>query len=56
MVTIFLQWTSNGYVTLSTLYKGTPGSFEVPLTPLIPEATLEKKRKCFEQKSEDLVH
>ena len=23
-VTIFLQWTSNGYVTLSTLYKGTP--------------------------------
>jgi len=24
MVTIFLQWTSNGYVTLSTLYKGTP--------------------------------
>ena len=24
MVTIFLQWTSNGYVTLSTLYKGIP--------------------------------
>jgi len=24
MITIFLQWTSNGYVTLSTLYKGTP--------------------------------
>ena len=32
VVTIFLQWTSNGYVTLSTLYKGTPGSFELPLT------------------------
>jgi len=56
MVTIFLQWTSNGYVTLSTLYKGTPTLFELPLTPWIPEATLEKKRKCFEQKSEDLVH
>ena len=24
VVSIFLQWTSNGYVTLSTLYKGTP--------------------------------
>ena len=24
MVTIFLQWTSNGYVALSTLYKATP--------------------------------
>ena len=33
VVTVSLQWTSNGYVTLSTLYKGTPGSFEVSLTP-----------------------
>src|SRR6185437_5729771 len=24
VVTVFLQWTSNGYVTSSTLYKGTP--------------------------------
>ena len=56
MVTVFLQWTSNGYVTLSTLYKGTPGSFELFLTHWIPNATLEKKRECFEQKSEDLVH
>ena len=56
VVTVFLQWTSNGYVTSSTLYKGTPSSFEVPLTSWIPEATLEKKRKCFEQKREDLVH
>ena len=24
VLTVFLQWTSNGYVTLSTLYKGTP--------------------------------
>ena len=30
MVTIFLQWTSNGYVTLSTLYKATPSSFIMP--------------------------
>ena len=56
VVSIFLQWTSNGYVTLSPLYKGTPGSFQLPLTPWIIEATLEKKRKCFEQKREDLVH
>ena len=41
----------------SPLYiRAPPDSFEVPLTPWIPEATLEKKRKCFEQKSEDLVH
>jgi len=32
------------------------GSFQLPLTPWILEATLEKKRKCFEQKREDLVH
>ena len=24
VLTVFLQWTSNGYVTPSTLYKGTP--------------------------------
>ena len=32
-----------------------PGSFQLPLTPWKPEATLEKKRKSFEQKREDLV-
>ena len=40
---------------LSPLYiRAPPGSFKLPLTHWIPEATLEKKRECIEQKSDDL--
>ena len=34
VVSIFLQWTSNGYVTLSTLYKGTPWLISVEFDTL----------------------
>ena len=40
----------------SPLYIRAPhGSFQLPLTPWILEATLVKKRKCFEQTREDLA-
>ena len=34
VLTVFLQWTSNGYVTLSTLYKGTPWLISVAFDTL----------------------
>ena len=34
MVSFFLQWTSNGYVALSTLYKGTPWLISVAFDTL----------------------
>ena len=41
----------------SPLYiRAPPGSFKLPLTHWITEATLEKWRECFEQWDEDLVH
>ena len=39
----------------SPLYsRAPPDSFKLPLTHWIPKATLEKKRECIEQKSDDL--
>ena len=39
----------------SPLYiRAPPGSFKLPLTHWIPEATLEKKKECFEPWDEDL--
>jgi len=34
VLTVFLQWTSNGYVTPSTLYKGTPWLISVAFDTL----------------------
>jgi len=42
------MWPSQLYI------RAPPGSFKLPLTHWISEATLEKKRECIEQKSDDL--
>ena len=57
----FFRWSRffcSGLPTAMELFplyiRAPPGSFELPLMHWIPEATLEKKRECIEQKSDDL--
>jgi len=47
MVPIFLQWVATAMWPSPLYIKPLPGSFMMPLTHWIPQATQEKRRECF---------